>query len=104
MLFIDIIKHHAGHVIMYRCMTVYIYLYSRWWPAEIVSDVPDSLLSSKPTQCMFLVRFFATEQYFWTHHGRVIAFTEDCLSGSYKRRSYGSLSKQAQTHAHYMKG
>lgn len=52
----------------------------RWWPAQIpmLSEVSDSFRNSKPTQFMFLVRFFSTNQYFWTHHGRVIMFTEEC--------------------------
>ena len=80
----------------------------RWWPAQIISDknVPESLRSSKPAPCMFLVQFFATEQYFWTHHGRVIAFTEDCLlEGQKKKRTnIGSSSKQGQTQAQYLQG
>lgn len=73
--------------------------FHRWWPAEVVSpkSIPDSLLSSKPTRCMFLVRFFASSQYFWTHHGRVIAFTEECavIRDDKKNRS-NPAAKQSQ--------
>ena len=77
----------------------------RWWPAEVVpyKSVPDSLLSSKPTQCMFLVSFFASSQYFWTHHGRVIAFTEECavIRDDKKNRSNPAAK---QSHALYTQG
>lgn len=46
---------------------------------------------------MFLVRFFASSQYFWTHHGRVIAFTEECavIRDDKKYRS-NPAAKQSQ--------
>ncbi|XP_019849341.1 PREDICTED: histone-lysine N-methyltransferase NSD2-like [Amphimedon queenslandica] len=63
-----------GSIVMVKCGAY------RWWPAEVVlpCDISDSFRNSKPTQCMFLVRFFSSNQYFWTHHGRVLAFTEEC--------------------------
>lgn len=68
----------------------------RWWPAQIVSErcVPDTL-KSKPTKCMFLVRFFATGQYFWTHHGRVISFTEECTAIKEEKRTSVSFKQQS---------
>ncbi len=86
-------------------MLIMLSLY-RWWPAEVISDncIPCSLCSSKPSACMFLVRFFGTEQYFWTHHGRVIAFTEECLLQEHKKKSYGINTKQGQIQAQYIQG
>lgn len=79
----------------------------RWWPAEVIPDrcVPSSLWSSKPTPCMFLVKFFGTDQYFWTHHGRVIAFTDDCLLEQNKKKTVpNDKTKQGQIQAQYMEG
>ena len=67
----------------------------RWWPAQIISErsVPDTL-KSKPTKCMFLVRFFATGQYFWTHHGRVISFTEECTAIKEEKKTSVAFKQQ----------
>ena len=53
------------------------YTLYRWWPGQVMSAVPDSMLASRPAKGMFLIQFFGTQQYTWTNHGRVIAFTDD---------------------------
>lgn len=53
----------------------------RWWPCEVLpaKQVPEHLLKLKPTECMFLVRFFGTGEHWWAHHGRCAGGGRVCL-------------------------
>ena len=83
----------------------------RWWPAQVIPNrrVPNALRPSKPAPCTFLVKFFGTEQYFWTHHGRVLAFNEDCVptelaNGKKRLQTITKNTKQDQIKAQYTQG
>lgn len=51
----------------------------RWWPSEVVlpEDIPDNILSKKPGDCMFVVRFCGSRDFCWTYHGRVLPYTAE---------------------------
>lgn len=57
--------------------TLFFSLSSRWWPSEVVlpEDIPDNILSKKPGDCMFVVRFCGSRDFCWTYHGRVLPYT-----------------------------
>ena len=38
-------------------------------------DVPDNIVTKKPGDCMFVVRFCGSQDYSWTYHGRALSFT-----------------------------
>ncbi len=103
---------HTGR---YTCrllsVTMVTVLSHRWWPAQVIPDrrVPNTLRPSKPAACTFLVKFFGTEQYFWTHHGRVLAFNEDCVpteqaSGKKRLHTITKNTKQDQIKEQYTQG
>lgn len=55
----------------------------RWWPSEVVlpEDIPDNILSKKPGDCMFVVRFCGSRDFCWTYHGRVLPYTDEAGLG-----------------------
>ncbi|KAI8485616.1 Histone-lysine N-methyltransferase, H3 lysine-36 and H4 lysine-20 specific [Branchiostoma belcheri] len=50
----------------------------RWWPAEIEhpSKIPQNIYNMPHQVGEFPVRFFGSNDYFWTHQARVFAFQE----------------------------
>jgi len=44
----------------------------RWWPCEICHPrhVPDNVLAMRHDVGEFAIRYFGTNEYYWTHHGR----------------------------------
>lgn len=69
----------------------------RFWPCEVVppKQVPEHLLRLKPVPCMFLVRFFGTNEHCWTHHGRCVPYHMDTDGRPRVFDSTGSSKKVA---------
>jgi len=46
----------------------------RWWPCEICHprNVPDNVLAMQHDVGEFAVRYFGTNEYYWTHQGRSV--------------------------------
>ena len=51
----------------------------RWWPCEVIhpSSIPDNILSKKPGEGMFVVRFCGSQDFAWSYHGRTVPYTEN---------------------------
>ena len=51
----------------------------RWWPCEVIlpNSVPDNIVSKKPGDGMFVVRFCGSQDFAWTYHGRIVPYTEN---------------------------
>ena len=69
-----------------------------------MSVVPDSMLASRPAKGMFLVQFYGTQQYTWTNHGRVIAFTDDGNWVEEMARKSHQSTKVGEQNALFRKG
>jgi len=59
-------------------------------------EIPDNILSKKPGECMFVVRFCGSKEYCWTYHGRVIPYTEDSDSVDGIRKRVKTMDKYQQ--------
>jgi hypothetical protein len=63
----------------------YTFIYShtltafRWWPCEVIlpNSIPDNIVSKKPGDGMFVVRFCGSQDFAWTYHGRIVPYTEN---------------------------
>ena len=41
------------------------------------NSIPDNIVSKKPGDGMFVVRFCGSQDFAWTYHGRIVPYTEN---------------------------